>query len=169
MRQFKKNRRLPAAAGIDFILYLLCGILLLLAVPSFMGLSCYTVLSGSMEPALPTGCAVYVKKVPCQEIKDGEIIAFLAGEQGMRVTHRVVKADRKNKCFVTKGDANDCPDSSPVSWEAVCGKVVFSLPVLGYVQGFLGNRRGKIAAFCLLAGLLALSEIFKKEKGVCQK
>jgi hypothetical protein len=35
--------------------------------------------------------------------------------------------------FVTKGDANDSPDSEPVLGANVAGKVIFTIPKVGWI------------------------------------
>ena len=140
-----------------------CIMLLLMEAPDLAGLESYTVISGSMEPKLPVGSCVYVKKRKFREIAKGDVIMFLTEEKRLRVTHRVMEIDRENQRFVTKGDANKDADSSTVKWENVCGVVVFSLPYLGYVQNFLGSIYGKITAGSILAGLFLLSELLEKE------
>lgn len=141
-----------------------CTLLMLLAVPRLVGLECYTVVSGSMEPALPVGSAVYVKRMSFSDISKGDVITYVIGESGMRVTHRVVETDEKKQQFVTKGDANECVDGKTVSFQNVCGVVKFYLPLLGYLQKFLANDKGKRAAVSTLLGLFLMSELLEKDK-----
>ena len=47
-----------------------------LTVPKAMGYQLYTVVSGSMEPAIPVGSLVYIKYVEPKEIVEGDVIAF---------------------------------------------------------------------------------------------
>lgn len=102
------------------------------------------VLSGSMEPALSVGGVVVTKPVQPADIGAGDIIAFRAGE--MLVTHRVVEAisNQGQTSFITKGDANEEPDLSPVAAANVVGKVVFDMPFLGYLTAFAKTRLGLI-------------------------
>ena len=49
--------------------------------------------------------------------------------------HRVIEIQEVGdaKFFITKGDANRNPDSDPVIPENVVGKLVFTIPKIGWV------------------------------------
>ena len=47
-----------------------------LTLPRMAGIDIYTVVSGSMEPAIPTGSLVYVKNINPEDVKEDEVIAF---------------------------------------------------------------------------------------------
>ena len=102
------------------------------------------VLSGSMEPALSVGGVVVAKPVQPSDIGIGDIITFHSGET--LVTHRIVEMinGQGQVSFITKGDANEEPDLSPVAAENVVGKVVFKMPFLGYLTSFVKTRLGLI-------------------------
>ena len=159
MRRMKKI----SVTVIYILLGFLCTVLILLAAPRFIGLESYTVVSGSMEPEIPVGSAVYVKKRAFEKISEGDVITFLTEHGNMRVTHRVTEVDEKKKTFATKGDANEYADRQMVKWENVCGVVIYSLPKAGYVQDFLGKRYGKLTAAAVLAGLFLLTELLENE------
>lgn len=118
------------------------------------GLQTYTVLSGSMEPAYPTGSLLYVKKTAPEEVKVGQPITFVMNEDLLVATHRVVEIDAENQRFYTKGDANDAVDGSPVHFNNLIGVPVFSIPYLGYVVNYIQKPPGLYAA--LAAGALLL-------------
>jgi len=92
-----------------------------------------TVAGGSMSPALHLGDMVVASKVTPDTIREGDIIEFQQGE--MRVIHRVVaiQGSGDSRQFITKGDANNIPDASPVSPEQVRGKLIFAVPKIGWV------------------------------------
>lgn len=160
----KGTVRQLACMAANIVLGVFCFLLLLLAVPKLIGFESYTVISGSMEPALPVGSVVYVKKVPFSHISKGDVITYLVGENGMRVTHRVVGTDKEKQEFITKGDANGGSDGKAVKFQNVCGVVKFCLPLLGYLQKALADSRGKMAAVSVLSGLLLLSGLLEKNK-----
>lgn len=118
-------------------------------VPRFFGYEIYQVLSGSMEPEIPVGSAVYVKAVSPGEIEEGDIVAFLAGES--IITHRVVKNYKVEGKFETKGDANEEADMNRVPYEAVRGKVAFHIPELGRMEAVIMNPVGKAYLVCFAA------------------
>ena len=93
------NKRYPKA----MCLIILSGMLICFCYPQILKMRCYTVVSGSMSPALPVGAAVYVKEKQPREIKKGEIITFFEGETV--ITHRVMEIDENAQLFMTKGDA----------------------------------------------------------------
>ncbi|MDD2955438.1 MAG: signal peptidase I [Oscillospiraceae bacterium] len=139
----------------------------ILVLPRAVGWKPFSVLSGSMEPVYPVGSLIYVKSVPAQEIQVGDVITFAISEK-MAVTHRVTAIDEARQRFVTKGDANDVEDLSPVSFQNLIGRPVFSIPALGYVSGFLETARGKIvaiSAFLVLAILMFLPDVLGRLDG----
>ena len=74
-------------------------------VPRIMGLQPYAIISGSMEPAYPTGSLVYAQPVSGEDLRPGEVAAFW--RDGDVIVHRVDSIDATEKEFVAKGDAND--------------------------------------------------------------
>lgn len=132
----------------------------LLAGVRVLGLQVYTVLSGSMEPAYPTGSLIYVKEAACRDLGEGDVITFrLAGDTV--ATHRIVgvvpdEADPSVIRYRTKGDANEAEDGGLVSCESVIGTPVFTLPYLGYVASYLQHPPGIYLAISGGAVLLLL-------------
>jgi len=61
--------------------------------------------------------------------------------------------------YVTKGDANDAPDSQAVAEELVLGKTIFSIPLLGYPVSFAKTREGLIILIVIPATMIIYSEI----------
>lgn len=109
-----------------------------------VGMDTFVVLSGSMEPAHKTGALIYVKDVDPQEIEVGDVITFRSGTSDTQITHRVIEimGEGADKQFTTKGDSNESADPSPVSVGNVTGKVLFSIPYLGYVANYIQNPPG---------------------------
>ena len=91
--------------------------------------------SGSMEPIMYTGDIVLVAKIPADTIIVGDIIQFRKAE-GINIMHRVIEIQETagTKRFITKGDANDSPDVEPVIPQNVVGKVVVTIPKIGWVS-----------------------------------
>lgn len=131
-----------------------------------VGLTPYTVLSGSMEPTYHVGSLIYVRAIDAQDIEVGTPLTFRAAGGAMVATHRVnelVTIDGET-CYITKGDANNMPDP-PVSYDQVIGTPVFSIPYLGYFSTWLQSGAGVIAGIALAAMLLLsllLSELLPK-------
>lgn len=129
---------------------------ILLAGVRIIGLTPYSVLSGSMEPAYKTGSLIYVKSVPAAEIKVGDPITFVMNEDLLVATHRVVEIDEENEIFTTKGDANEVIDASPVHFKNLIGRPVFTIPFLGYLSNFMTNPPGMYLGWSVLAIVLIL-------------
>lgn len=150
-----------------------CGDGRILPVPSPTDCRMYTTCGdqpGSMEPAVPVGSIVYTNRWIKQEnIKEGDIIAYgLSG--GVSVLHRVVETDKNSRIWRTKGDANEVSDPGAVSYEQYLGKMIFSLPYVGYLISVFKRRSiwlGTIAVGILLL-ILQQKETWKsgKEKTV---
>jgi len=86
-----------------------------------------------MRPAFDAGDVAIVAKVPADAIREGDIIQFR--KEKITVMHRVIEIQETEdtKFFITKGDANNAPDLAPVVPEQVVGKVVFTIPKVGWV------------------------------------
>lgn len=104
-------------------------ILLPFFIPRVTQLKTFSVVSGSMEPDIPTGSLVYVKDVSKEELKENDVITFY-GRQGSIVTHRIQSIESDG--IVTKGDANEDVDLAKVRESQIIGKVILSIPLLGY-------------------------------------
>lgn len=137
----------------------------LFTVPKLFGITPYIVESGSMEPVIHTGAVAFINTKDT-EIEVGNIVTYAVGnDTGKLVTHRVVRQDGEQ--WITKGDANDTEDLTPVENSQVIGTYLFSIPQVGYL---LSNPR-KIAVVATiwlvtLNGLSAfLSWYVRKEEG----
>ena len=156
---------------------LVCTLMIagLMLVPGLLGYQRYVIVSGSMEPAIPTGSVVYDEIVPVSELAVGDIITFVPpAEYGLTepVTHRIVEiepasGDHAGKVQVrTKGDANEAPDA----WTAVLNgpdqaRVKHHIPYLGYVYMALSNRWVQLLVIglpALLIGVLVLVSLWKE-------
>ena len=105
-------------------------------VPLVTGASTYTVLTGSMRPALPVGTVVVVRPTPVEQIAVGEVVTFLAHDPGTSatrvVTHRVIGID-PGPVLRTRGDANDAPDPGGTVAADVRGVLWYSVPWVGRI------------------------------------
>ena len=131
-----------------------------------LGIKPYIVLSGSMEPKVPTGSICFINTgVKYDSIKEKDIIAFKV--EKVLVTHRVVAITEEG--MVTKGDANEENDAVITTKENYVGKNIYSIPKVGYVVRAIQTTKGKII-FGTVVVLLLVSAIFfgevdkKKEK-----
>lgn len=150
------------------LIWLLVIIVALFLLPRVSGWRLDAVMSGSMEPAFRVGGVIVSKPVEPGEISAGDIIVYRSGET--LITHRVVDVINESELsFITKGDANEDPDMSPVPASSVVGKVFFDLPYLGYLAAFIKTRLGFLLAI-LLPGLGIISlELKSLWQGVLRK
>lgn len=147
----------------DAVRAVLTGYLLLLSaliLPPFFGIRVNAVISGSMEPVIPTGSVVYISEAPFEEIQEGDVITFRLKESNIQVTHRVVGKNDRKGYFITKGDANEQPDGPAAPYENVQGKVRLTIPYLGRLAVFLMEDRGKLALGGLLILLTGMEAMF---------
>ncbi len=150
MKVFKK-----ICSFINILIIIALAVLALyLIVPRVLGMKTFAVLSGSMEPEIPVGSIVITEEVDPATITSGQIITYQL-EGDTMVTHRVVKNDKNNKQFTTKGDANNVEDGSPVPYEKVVGHAKSKLPYAGYVVMYIKTPLG-IACICGLLFILIL-------------
>ena len=115
------------------------------------------VMSGSMEPTYHTGSVVLVDKDKKSDVRVGDAIAFDNG--GTYITHRIINICKEG--FITKGDANESEDPWIVPADDVRGKVVFSIPIIGYLMKLAAGTTGiiLIASVVFLMGLSSLLEL----------
>ena len=122
------------------------------------GITPYAVLSGSMEPTYPVGSVVYVKKVDPSTLQVGDAITYRLNDN-VAVTHRIIEVHNEGELgFRTQGDANETVDGiTPAS--AVIGKVVFGIPVLGFVSNYMQNPVGVLCVVGTSAVVLIISGV----------
>lgn len=124
---------------------------------ALFGFQSFTVMSGSMTPAITTGSIVYTQKA--DSIDKGDVITF--ERKNINVTHRVVDITDKNGKSVSslvsplpgaplpqeifykvKGDANNEPDADLVPQNKVIGKTFINIPAIGRWTSFLKTIPG---------------------------
>ncbi len=132
----------------------------------------YVVASGSMIPVLEVYDVLVVQGyVPFEEIEIGDIIVFnRPSDQNRVIVHRVVSIiDEDPKIIRTQGDANPAsiPGTDfPISEEEYIGKVVYTLPQVGYVTQLLKPPTNYII-IAIVIGVMVIKQMMgnkKKEK-----
>lgn len=112
------------------------AILATVVLPRLLDAEPYTVMSGSMEPTLPTGSVVVSQSISADEVRFDDVITFqMESGRPQTVTHRVVAVDiiEGETRFRTQGDANNATDPEPIRPEQVRGKVIYHVPYVGYL------------------------------------
>ena len=77
----KSGKILPALCSVSgtLILISVIAVCIPITVPKLMGYEIYNVVSGSMEPEIPIGSAIYVKAAEPEGVQEGDVIAFRRG------------------------------------------------------------------------------------------
>jgi signal peptidase I len=138
------------------------GLVALVTAPRAVGVTPFTVLTGSMQPALDPGDVVLSQSRSPLEVRPGDVVTFHdPGRDGALVTHRVESMRRNGPTvsFVTKGDANDVSERWSVPADGSIGRAVLNVPEVGHVLQRAGTREGKLALIALPAALLVLMEM----------
>lgn len=117
--------------------------------PSVLGITPMAVMSGSMsgtaEDHIEVGDLIFVGKANPDELAVGDIIAFMEGETV--VTHRIVEVqtgENGETQWITKGDANNAEDQTPVTEDNLVGIYQWRIPNLGNFAMFLQTPLGMV-------------------------
>jgi len=138
------------------LLVVVAAVAVLVVVPRAIGGTTLTVLTGSMVPTFEPGDVIAVRTVadPATEVQVGDVVTFQpeSGDPTL-VTHRVVakRMSASGTTFVTRGDANGA-DDDPIEPAQIQAVAVYSVPWVGHVSLWLGERKG--LAVALVAGAL---------------
>ena len=128
----------------------------------------YVVASGSMIPVLEVYDVLIVQgHDPFEEIEIGDIIVFNRPSDHDRViVHRVASIlEDDPKTIRTKGDANPAsiPGTDfPITEEEYIGKVVYTLPQVGYVTQILKPPINYVI-IAVVIGIMIVKQITKKK------
>jgi signal peptidase len=133
--------------------------------PKIFGYEMMNVLSGSMEPSIHTGSVIFIKAVePTDGLVAGDVITFKSSDDpNIIITHRITEVQKQgdNVRYVTKGDANDSKDPSPVPIANVVGKFAdVTIPFLGYVLTFIKSKAGIVTFMIIPGALLIIWQMF---------
>ena len=129
----------------------------------------YVVASGSMIPELEVYDVLIIQgHEPFDDIEISDIIVFNRPSDHDRViVHRVVSViDDDPKTLRTKGDANPAsiPGTDfPITEEEYLGKVVYTLPQVGYVTQLLKPPINYVI-IAVVIGVMIVKQISKKKK-----
>jgi signal peptidase I len=134
------------------ILIIICAVFVLLTVlftgsgqaPSILGHSMFRVMTGSMEPTIPTDSLIVVKKIEASELNVGDVISFYSKDpslDGAVNTHRIVAIEEEagKYYFTTKGDANNVDDQYTTTESDLIGKVIMVSYKWGKAVRLLSN------------------------------
>ncbi len=133
---------------VSIILVAILGLSLISIFNLPVNIKVYTVSTGSMSPAIFKGSTIIIHKNSSYRV--GDIITFFPREappelkNRVPTTHRiinVINAEGKVS-YQTKGDTNEGKDLEFVEKDAVLGKVIVSIPLIGYPIQFVKTLPG---------------------------
>ncbi|MDD2505110.1 MAG: signal peptidase I [Bacilli bacterium] len=134
-------------------------------------ISLYTIVSGSMEPAIKVSDIILnVRVTDFTSLKVGDVITYksdnaLIADTDMTITHRIldIKINEENnkREFITKGDANTSADLLPIQEQDIIGKTVLKIPQLGKIQLFLATKIGWLFIVLIPALGIIIYDILK--------
>ena len=90
-----------------------------------------------MEPTIHIGDVILIQ--PDNSYQKNDVVTFTDSE-GRTVTHRIIEETPQG--FITKGDANQTPDPRTVAQSSIQGKVIFTIPKLGFLVAFSKTKTG---------------------------
>ena len=143
------------------------GLFLAPVIPMVVGDRSYVVMSGSMTPAVHAGDVVVNRPTSPLEVRVGDVITFKDPHHaGRLLTHRVrhVQVSGMRVLFETKGDANNTVESWVISADGRLSRVVFRIPMLGFLLVVLRTRAAELALVvvpALILGAMALVGIWR--------
>ena len=142
------------------VLVALAGLVVLALAPRLVGFSGHVVVSGSMEPRLSPGDVVLTRPVLPQDLEPGQVLLFPDPEGADRlVLHRLVSFDERGD-LVTRGDANQSNDSTPVPASSVVGAAQVRVPLVGLPAYWrLTGQWGHLAGLSALLAAATVSTV----------
>ena len=131
--------------------------LLASGVPGVFGLGAVRVMGASMGHTVPVGSIAILEQVSAADTRLGDVVLFAGDGTAVPVMHRIVsiKQQGRNRLVVTKGDANPSVDPTPRLLRGGGGRVVTSLPYVGFVLTALRiNFVWVLIVCCMIVRLL---------------
>lgn len=148
---------------------------------SIAGYSVFRVVTGSMEPEIPTGAILINKKTDISHIRENDIVCFIAKVEEIRgkvITHRVteVLTDAQGNIYLeTRGDANLATDQYYVDEENLIGRVtwhsgkeVILTDMLSFLSGKMGFFACIMMPLLVVAGLIFQGAVKNIQKDIYQ-
>jgi signal peptidase len=124
------------------------------------------VMTGSMTPGIPVGALTVT--VPLRgEAVPGDVILFPHPWRRAMVVHRVVAVEHGavDSDYVTKGDANEQEDGWRTPIAAATGRVIATIPYLGYIVGMAGLPIVRLSVGLVVLAFVLSTLIAAKRSG----
>ena len=174
-RQLRMQRRISAVVTVLLVLAVVLCLYVAIQVLSngyvdFGGYMMFRVVTGSMEPTIPTGALLVSQRTDITSIRVNDIVCFKTQEAqiwGSIITHRVVEVLEGADGSVllrTQGDANLVADGYFVDRDNLIGKVIWHTGdgnMLASVFAFFTNEVGFLG--CIVFPCLLVAGIILKD------
>ncbi len=164
-------RRPMGLASIVVLTTVLVPATALLTTVWLFGWQLQVVRTDSMSPTFPKGTLLVAEPVTPSEVEPGDVVTFAAPwRDGTLVTHRVqrVLVDPEGlRRFVTRGDASDADDPSPVAASDVRAAVRWGIPSLGSLVWLLRGWRTPLLLVILPLVLLVADSWRSRRRVPC--
>lgn len=115
--------------------------------------------SGSMRPSIWVGDAVVVQEIEDYHNLDYPTVALVEREGEQPLLHRI-RSQRADGSYVTRGDANENEDSTPVRPNQLLGVGRLAVPFVGFVA--LWVQTGNLVALVLLASSVTVLALISR-------
>lgn len=130
-------------------LVIIAALFAAIVLPLPFGIKPSIVMTGSMEPTIPTGSIAWVDQSFSEDDLEVGTIAVYEPKLGTEVLHRIIAVDDGTYTF--QGDNNDAPDLAAPTAENVEGVYLFHIPEVGKTfSWFMDN---KIPILLVLVGI----------------
>lgn len=128
------------------------------------GIRAFVVQSASMEPTISTGSLLLTKQVHPTQLVTGDIITFIRPDKSREfITHRIttIRDNQGVTVITTKGDNNPSDDTWQLAGGGVVGKMLFSVPFVGYLLSLAKTKIGIMLLILVPALFIISDEILK--------
>jgi signal peptidase I len=139
------------------------GLVVAVTIPAAFGMRPMTVLTGSMRPTIQPGDLVVDERISPSQLRVGDIVTFQEPRGSRTITHRVrkVSISEGQARVTTRGDANDTVEKWQVPTTGNVGRVVYTVPKIGYPVTWSHTRNGRLALVSIPALVLAIWAMLK--------
>ena len=154
--------KLAAGLSVWLVAGMVAGLILAAGLPVLLGMRSFTVMSGSMRPALGVGDVVVTRPIAARDARVGDVITFSdPGRKRKLTTHRVtsIHIAGERVLVATKGDANDTPERWSVGTSGRVGRVAYHVPLIGYGLVWTHGKYARLLLVVIPAILLGFIEL----------
>ncbi|GEM_PF-1669558 len=143
------------------ILVVIFGSFIFLLSTHIGGWRAFVVMSPSMEPAISTGSLVITHQINPKSLKASDVITFIRPDKTREfITHRIKNITQNGAITIikTKGDKNKSQDNWVLAGGGVVGKVIYTIPQLGYLLSLSKTKLGIVLLIIIPAIFIIFDE-----------